>query len=149
MRWLLVIAFLIPAIAHAELLSSGQIVVVDGDTIDVEGERYRMIGYDTPEKATPRRAVGPNERALAERASKRLDEILESGQIDLREVRCSCPEDKIGTRFCNGGRKCAILSVDSKNVGDTLIAEGLARKFKCYKTSCAKLPDWPKITGDR
>ncbi len=51
--------------ASAEPVSVDDISVVDGDTIDYRGERYRMIGYDTPEIQTPRRLVGPDEKALA------------------------------------------------------------------------------------
>ncbi|BAP82069.1 SNase-like nuclease (plasmid) [Bradyrhizobium diazoefficiens] len=50
---------------RAEPITAAEIAVVDGDTIDAHGQRYRMIGYDTPEVATPRRKVGADERAVA------------------------------------------------------------------------------------
>jgi micrococcal nuclease len=39
--------------ALAEPISVTNATVVDGDTIDAHGQRYRMIGYDTPEVVTP------------------------------------------------------------------------------------------------
>ena len=50
---------------HAEPITVEKITVVDGDTIDARGARFRMIGYDTPEVSTPLRKVGAAERALA------------------------------------------------------------------------------------
>lgn len=131
--------------ARAEPITAGEITVTDGDTIFARGSSYRMIGYDTPESSTPRRKVSGDERAVALLAKDRLTELLRSGQVDLTEVPCSCPVDKIGTNKCNHGRKCGVLSVDGKNVGATLIAEELAMPFICSATKCPKMPDWPRI----
>jgi endonuclease YncB( thermonuclease family) len=59
------------------------VTVVDGDTVDAHGQRYRMIGYDTPEVVTPRRRVGPDERAVATIAKERFVELLGSGSKAL------------------------------------------------------------------
>jgi len=129
---------------HAEPITPAEITVVDGDTIDARGVRFRMIGYDTPEVSTPRRKVGAAERASAERATARFRELLKSGPLDLTEVRCSCPESRILNGTCNRGRKCGVLTLNGENIGKTLIAEGLAVEFIC-PTSCPKMPDWPSI----
>jgi endonuclease YncB( thermonuclease family) len=112
--------------ALAEPISVTEISVVDGDTVAAHGQRYRMIGYDTPEVVTPRRRVGPDERAVATIAKERFVELLGSGPLDLTEVRCSCSTKKLRDGTCNHHRKCAILSLNGKNIGDTLIAEELA-----------------------
>jgi endonuclease YncB( thermonuclease family) len=130
---------------RAEPVSVDAIAVVDGDTIDVGPTRYRMIGYHTPEIKTPRRKVSADEKALATIAKERFIELLHSGPLDLTEVRCSCPADTIGTKLCNGGRKCGILTVNGKNIGDTLIAEELAVPYVCRETSCPRMPKWTKI----
>jgi endonuclease YncB( thermonuclease family) len=117
--------------ASAEPVNVNDISVVDGDTIYYHGERYRMIGYDTPEIQTPRRIVGPDEKALATIAKERFVELLHSGPLDLAEVRCSCPESKIGTEQCNNGRKCGLLTVNGQNIGEILIGEELAMPFVC------------------
>lgn len=126
-------------------ISVDAITVVDGDTIDIGPHRYRMVGYDTPEVKTPRRKVTPDERALAIIAKERFEELLRSGPLDLTEVACSCPASTIGTKKCNSGRKCAILLLNGKNIGETLIAEELAVPYVCGETRCPRMPDWPQI----
>jgi len=38
-------ALLWPLAATAELVAASSIYVVDGDTIDVQGDRFRLVGY--------------------------------------------------------------------------------------------------------
>jgi endonuclease YncB( thermonuclease family) len=132
-------------VSVAEPITVHDITIVDGDTIDAHGQRYRMIGYDTPEVSTPRRKVGQDEKALATVAKERFAELLQSGPLDLTELPCSCSPEKLANGTCNHGRKCAILSLNGKNIGDTLIDEELAAPFICSKTRCPKMPDWPSI----
>jgi endonuclease YncB( thermonuclease family) len=40
----------LPVIVASDVLTSG-ITVVDGDTVRAGGARYRLVGFDTPEKA--------------------------------------------------------------------------------------------------
>lgn len=138
---------MLPPATHANPVDVNAIRVVDGDTIDVGPHRYRLVGYDTPEISTPRRKVSADERALAVIAKERFAELLRSGPLDLTEVACSCPANTIGTDRCNAGRKCGILLLNGRNIGETLIAEELAAPFVCGKTKCPRLPDWPKIIG--
>jgi endonuclease YncB( thermonuclease family) len=142
---IIAMSLLLTFAASAEPVSVNDISVVDGDTIDYHGERYRMIGYDTPEISTPRRKVSADEKALATLAKERFVELLKSGPLDLTEVRCSCSESKIGTKQCNNGRKCGLLTLNGKNIGDILIAEELAMPFVCGKSRCPRMPDWPRI----
>lgn len=142
---IIALSILLTLTASAEPVSVNDISVVDGDTIDYRGERYRMIGYDTPEIKTRRRVVGPDEKAVATIAKERFAALLRSGPLDLKEVRCSCPESAIGTRWCNGGRKCGLLTLNGKNVGDALIAEELALPYVCGKSKCPPMPDWPRV----
>jgi hypothetical protein len=72
-------------------LSIDKIAVVDGDTIDVGRVRYRMIGYDTPESSTPRRRVGPKERALAYKATR-----SSSASLHPVTIRVSASGDPVG-----------------------------------------------------
>jgi endonuclease YncB( thermonuclease family) len=130
---------------QAAPISADAIRVVDDDTIDVGPTRYRMIGYDTPEINTPRRKVSPDEKALATIAKERFVELLYSGPLDLTEAKCSCPAYTIGTKQCNGGRKCGVLTLNGKNIGDTLITEELAVSYICAETSCPRMPNWLKI----
>lgn len=132
-------------LASSEPILASEISVVDGDTIDARGQRYRLVGYDTPELATRARKVGPDEKAVAAIAKDRFSELLRTGALDLTEVRCSCSAKALRTGKCNRGRKCAVLSLNGKNIGDTLIAEELAVPYICSETRCPRMPDWPRI----
>ncbi len=105
-----------PAFA-IEKCTSGprQTCVVDGDTIWLDGEKIRIMGYDTPEPTT-NICGGSAEVELAHRASDRLVELLRQGDVTI---------ERDGTdRF---GRTLAIIRVGGKDVGDILVGEGLAR----------------------
>jgi|SRR5215813_12984121 len=148
----IIAVFLLLAFAvavRAEPITLGEITVVDGDTVEARGARFRLVGYDTPEVSTPLRKVSAAERALALRAKARFSELLRFGSLDLTEVRCSCTDKKIQQHKCNRGRKCGILTVNGENIGKMLIAEGLAVEFVCGTTSCPRMPDWLGIIEQR
>tara|TARA_R110002051_G_scaffold30487_1_gene70505 strand:- start:9136 stop:9600 length:465 start_codon:yes stop_codon:yes gene_type:complete len=89
--------------------------VVDGDTIWFEGEKIRMMGYDTPEPQT-NVCGGSREIELANQASDRLVQLLNQGGISIERHG----KDRYD-------RTLAVVSVGGQNVGDLLVGEGLAR----------------------
>ena len=52
--------------------------IIDGDTIDIDGVRIRIVQIDTPETFGPR---CENELILGRKAKKRLRELLDSGTV--------------------------------------------------------------------
>jgi endonuclease YncB( thermonuclease family) len=143
MRILLALCLsLITAVAAAEPIAPSEIHVTDGDTIRARGHTWRLVGFDTPEFHSRNRHVPQCELELARRAKARLQELVQAGGLTLTEVRCSCPERTIGTRWCNWGRKCGVLAVRGKNVGDALIAESHARPYHCRPTKCPRTQPW-------
>src|SRR5690349_6321679 len=120
--------------------SAADLRVLDGDTVSFRGTSYRLVGFDAPE--TNSRAKCDSERALGVRATARVQDLISSGDIDLREVRCSCAPGTEGTRFCNFGRSCGILLRSGENVGDILIREGLAHPFQCGEFRCPPRSGW-------
>ena len=115
---LLFLVFASPALA-IEKCGSGKRVtcVVDGDTLWFKGEKIRMKGYDTPEPTT-NICGGAKEKQLAARASNRLIQLLNENGFSIRRFG----KDRYG-------RTLAIIRVGGKNVGNILIAEGLARRW--------------------
>lgn len=124
-----------PADQHTAI--PGSIRVIDGDTVDVRGEHFRLVGLNTPETFEPRCAA---ELALGTRAKERLLQLLATGSPRLEKVPCACPPGTEGTQHCNFGRSCGVLSVDGRDVATTLIGEGLAVAFRCGTTYCPPLP---------
>jgi endonuclease YncB( thermonuclease family) len=103
--------------------------VVDGDTVDMtcpgEGRfRARLTGYDTPESFEPRCAA---EAQVARAATTRLRGLVRAaGSVDAR----------LGGRD-RYDRRLVRLSLDGRDVGATLIAEGLALPY-----TGGRRPDW-------
>jgi endonuclease YncB( thermonuclease family) len=89
-----------------------------------EGQIFRLVGFNTPESGLD--AECASERALAAKATGRLQQLVKAGEPNLERVACACVPGTEGTRQCNHGRLCGRLSVDGRDVGSILIAEGLA-----------------------
>ena len=93
--------------------------VVDGDTIWVAGQNVRIADIDAPETHDFR---CPEEKALGDRATQRLHQLVNGGAVSLRPI---------GDRDADGyGRKLRLVLVDGRSVGDTLVGEGLARYYE-------------------
>ncbi|WP_367646523.1 thermonuclease family protein [Ruegeria arenilitoris] len=122
------------------VLRSGDLRVIDGDTVRVKGisRNVRLVGFNSPEVFSPDCA---EEKRLGERATSRLKALLRSAKsLRLEYVRCACKPGTEGTQACNYGRLCGRLYVNEKDVGDTLIAEGLAAPYRCGRFSCPRPP---------
>lgn len=91
--------------------------VVDGDTFRLDGVKIRIADIDTPETHPARCA---REAELGAAATDRLHVLLNGGAVSLTAI------DRDEDRY---GRKLRIVSVDGRGVGDTLVAEGLARRY--------------------
>lgn len=92
--------------------------VIDGDTFRMGTETIRIADIDTPEMD----GRCASERALARRAAERLSTLLDSGPVGLSANPDGRDEDRYG-------RKLRIVSTGQGSVGDTLVAEGLARRW--------------------
>lgn len=91
--------------------------VVDGDTFRMGGEKIRIADIDTPE-THPARC--DREAELGAAATRRLHALLNSGAVSLETA---------GRDADRYGRKLRLVSVDGRGVGETLVAEGLARRY--------------------
>lgn len=91
--------------------------VVEGDTFNYGGARIRIADIDSPETHPPRCA---EEAALGARATQRLSELLSAGPFELHAN---------GRDEDSYGRKLRIVTRSGRSLGDTLVAEGLARPY--------------------
>lgn len=102
--------------ARSETVAADLIRVIDGDTVEVAGERIRLVEPDAPEIAKPR---CNSELAKGLLASGRLRQLLK-GQVRIER----------SGRTDRYGRALASLLVPNGNVADILIREGLAIPYK-------------------
>lgn len=108
--------FLSPAHAIEKCGQSKRITcVVDGDTIWLEGEKIRLMGFDTPETTT-NICGGEREKQLGVKATIRLMGLLTENSFSVHRDG----KDRYG-------RTLAVIQINNINVGDILVKEGLAR----------------------
>lgn len=109
--------------------------VVDGDTIWLRGTKIRIADIDAPEIHDFR---CPEEKALGDRATERLHELLQGGTLTL---------GSIGRGDDQFGRKLRIVMVDGASVGEALVGEGLARWYGGGRRSWCGSPAAPSVAG--
>lgn len=96
--------------------------VIDGDTIRYHGEKIRIADINTPETFEARCA---SERALGDRATERLTELLNQGAFTLE------PADRERDKY---GRTLRVITRHGESLGETLVDEGLAERWKGYRS---------------
>lgn len=128
----------LPVIEIASAFATQSFTVTDGDTIRLDdGTSVRLNGFNAPESRDPQ---CDREAILGDRAKERLEELSATGRTKVIQVPCACKPGTEGTKKCNYGRSCGILTINGRDVGRILISEGLAVSFICGKTSCPKTP---------
>ncbi len=92
-------------------------IVVDGDTIKAPyGVTYRLLGFDAPETHFAKCRA---ERELGLIAKQRLEELVDTSEVKVLE----------SGKIDRYGRTLAKLTANGRDVGEILIAEGLARPY--------------------
>jgi micrococcal nuclease len=91
--------------------------VVDGDTFWIGGEKVRIAGIDAPETHPPR---CPYEAQLGDAATVKLHELLNRGAVTMSSI------DRDRDRY---GRLLRNVQVDGQDVGEAMIAAGVAREY--------------------
>jgi micrococcal nuclease len=107
--------------------ASQQNCVIDGDTIRYGGTKIRLEDIDAPEVSSPQCA---SEASLGRQATRRLLELMNAGPFEL--VSGGRDTDRYG-------RKLRVIAREGRSVGDTLIAEGLARRWDGARRSWCKV----------
>lgn len=113
----------LPAGARAGEVVTGVASVIDGDTLEIRGERIRLFGIDACES-----------RQLCEDASGRSYRCGQQAALALadrigkRTVRC---EGKTRDRY---GRLVATCYLGSEDLDAWMVSQGLALAFRRYST---------------
>lgn len=98
--------------------------VVDGDTLRLGQRRVRLIGIDAPELASPQCDA---ERTAANRSAERLLELVNQGDLELVAHRLRDRD--------HYGRDLRVARLNGRSIGETMIAEGHARRYVGAKSS--------------
>lgn len=115
------LAMLTPALAGVR--------VIDGDTVEIDGTRIRILQIDTPETF---RSRCENEFVLGLKAKQRLQELLDGGEVSYT------PDG-----FDRFGRTLAHVYAGEVDVGDVLLKEGHALPYVLRPEAKAKrLATW-------
>ncbi len=117
--FLFVMSFVISAHdAAAEI--AGRATVIDGDTIEIRGQRVRLFGIDSPESAQLCQAGQKPYRCGQQAALALADRIGE------RTVRC---QERDKDRH---GRVVAVCYVGSEDLDRWMVEQGWAMAFRKY-----------------
>ncbi len=102
-------------------VSTHNIRVIDGDTLeDMSADiTYRLVNIDTPETGSRARCAA--ERELGDRATRTARTLITNARAF---------ETRPTGRIDRYGRTIAYVSVDGRDLGETLIADGLARPWR-------------------
>jgi endonuclease YncB( thermonuclease family) len=112
---------LVPLLLAAGLALS-QPAVIDGDTLRDGNERYRVENIDAPERGA--RAECPEERALAEAARAYVVEwVANAHRVEALPIG----------RRDRYGRIVARIEIDGVDLGERLMARGLAQRWAGHK----------------
>ncbi|GLK74709.1 thermonuclease family protein [Ancylobacter dichloromethanicus] len=132
---LIVLALSLPATAG--------IYVIDGDTIVVGREHIRIVGIDAPET---RQARCDAELRLGLEAKARVLFLLQRACGPLAKAdagRClTIQRQPAPDRY---GRTLARIGVGGRDLGATLVAEGLARPYICPRGRCPARKPWCEV----
>ena len=94
--------------------------VIDGDSLDIDGTRIRMLGIDAPEE----RQTCRRDRSDWDCGEASTDALV--GAVDRREVRC---EQRDTDRY---GRVVAECWTGNRNLNAWMVAEGWAVAYRQY-----------------
>ena len=112
-----------PSATLPSISTASSIYVIDGDTVRINQESVRLVGFNTPET---RGAACEAERALGYRAKERLRQLIDQAST----IRLDYETTRAGSLSRDQYRRLlAVLLLDGRDVGAVLIGEGLARAY--------------------
>lgn len=122
-----------PTPANEETVAATSLRIIDGDTLEdtATDVTYRVVNIDTPE--TGSRARCSNERNLGARATREVRALV---------ARAAAIEFRPTGRIDRYGRTIAFVLIDGRDLGEMLIAEGLARPWR------GRREPWCAANGD-
>lgn len=114
------LALLLAGPAQAETMI-GRVSVVDGDTLEMHGQRIRLFGIDAPEGGQSCQMADGKVWRCGTAAARAMDDLVRD-----RTVRC---EQQDIDRY---GRTVAICEAGGSDIANVLVGQGLAVAYRRY-----------------
>lgn len=114
---------LLSVTAHAETVT-GRASVVDGDTLDIRGTRFRLQGVDTPESAQMCGDASGTDYPCGRKAAFALSDKIGAGNVSCDVIE----KDRYG-------RSVAVCRLGSEDLNGWLVAQGLGMVYRQYSTA--------------
>lgn len=100
---------------------AGRVSVIDGDTLDLHGQRIRLFGVDAPESAQSCQDANGRSWRCGSAAANRLDEFIGARTVSCRE--------RDTDRY---GRTIAQCDVAGTDLGQWMVRNGWALAYTHY-----------------
>ena len=126
---LLATALLCAGAAGAEPLR-GRVSVIDGDTMEMHGQRIRLFGIDAPESGQRCSQVDGRQWRCGREAAFALD-----GLVQGHTVTC------VGRDIDRWGRIIAVCDIDGVDLGQRMVESGWAIAYRRYSRDYAPAED--------
>lgn len=114
----------------------GPVRVIDGDTLEISGERVRLFGIDAPEHDQRCTDAAGRPWACGARATETLRDLTRG-----RAVRCSGEEQD---RY---GRLVAHCTVAGRDLGAAMVRDGMAFAYRRYSRDYVGAEEQAKAAG--
>ncbi|TXN54050.1 thermonuclease family protein [Methylobacterium sp. WL2] len=114
----------VAGIADAAEPIVGRASIVDGDTIEIRGTRFRLQGVDTPESAQLCRDRSSKEYRCGQIAANALADRIGAGNVACEPITTD--------RY---GRTVAVCRLGNEDLNGWLVAQGLGLAYRRYSTA--------------
>lgn len=131
-RLIAVPLFLIALPVHASDLT-GKPRIIDGDTIEVAGQRTRLYGIDAPEMKQTCRTQSGKEQKCGVLSKQFLSDLLRN-----LEVTCK------GKEKDHYGRLIAVCFIDWMDINEQIVMEGWALAYRKYSEDYVRAENYAK-----